>query len=288
VLRFLEREAPEAPGPTEAYRQLCERRKRWDYVDTRREELAADPRWSTCWNDPQLRGEAAPDDADWQPAVSAERAARLEELNDVIESAGGRLGELRNQLREDPGSRAARARETVQALEELLAESRRRRDRLALLDAIVCRAEQIFRDEHQPDVLRRAGHYLERVTDGRYDRLDYLEGERGGLHVSGVERDEPTPVAAPISRGTLDQIFLCLRLGLLDHLDQPREKLPLLLDDALLRMDDGRRQELYRLLAGIAPARQIFFLTCHANIAAEAEAALKAARIDLPGPQEKP
>ena len=85
----------------------------------------------------------------------------------------------------------------------------------------------------------------------------------------------------PISRGTLDQIFLCLRLGLLDHLDRDREKLPLVLDDALLRIDDARRLQVYALLADIAPARQIFLLTCHATIADEAEEALKASRIDL-------
>jgi uncharacterized protein YhaN len=288
VQRFLERAAPGATGSADAYEQVCERARQWDYLRTRQAELAADPRWYRWREDPRVTGESAPADADWHPEVAASRTARLEELSAAIEAARGRLGELENKLRDDPGSRAALARDAVQALEEELAETRRRRDRLALLDSIVCRSEQIFRDEHQPDVLRRASHYLERVTDGRYHRLDYIEGEPGGLHVSGGERAEATPVGHPISRGTLDQIFLCLRLGLLDHLDERREKLPLLLDDALLRMDDARRQNLYRLLAGIAPTRQIFFLTCHANIAAEAEAALKAIRIDLANHQENP
>ena len=77
------------------------------------------------------------------------------------------------------------------------------------------------------------------------------------------------------------QIYLCLRLGLLDHLDEGRERLPLVLDDALVRMDDERRPQVYSLLAELAPARQIFLLTCHNGMAAEACAALKARRIDL-------
>jgi uncharacterized protein YhaN len=130
-------------------------------------------------------------------------------------------------------------------------------------------------------VLRRASGYLERVTRGRYSRLDYLEGDDAGLFVSCRERSEPVKVEAPISRGTLDQIFLCLRLGLLDHLDADRERLPLILDDALVRMDDVRRQEVYALLREAAATRQVFFLTCHRAIADEAEKALATARIEL-------
>jgi uncharacterized protein YhaN len=90
-------------------------------------------------------------------------------------------------------------------------------------------------------------------------------------------------VAPPLSRGTLDQIHLCLRLGLLDHLDDGRERLPLVLDDALLRMDDQRRPEVYSLLGEISRRRQVFLLTCQEWIAAEAERALALRRITLAG-----
>ncbi|TFG96178.1 MAG: hypothetical protein E4H11_03810 [Myxococcales bacterium] len=144
----------------------------------------------------------------------------------------------------------------------------------------MARAESAFRDAHQPDVLRRASEYLRRVTDGRYTRLDY-DPEARALSVICADRAEPLAVRYPISRGTRDQIFLCLRLGLLDHLDEDRERLPLVLDDALLRMDDIRRPEVYRLLADAARRRQVFLLTCHASIAREAEETLKVRRIDL-------
>ena len=169
----------------------------------------------------------------------------------------------------------------VDALASELDATKRERDRLALLDSVLARAEHVFREEHQPDVLRRASDHLARVTGGRYSRLYYLEGEEGGLHVACADHGEPVPVRSPISRGTLDQIFLCLRLGLLDHLDRDREKLPLILDDALLRMDDARRPQVYALLAEIAPTRQVFVLTCHAAIADEVASALSVARIDL-------
>jgi len=281
VVRTLQRAEPDAPSLQEAFWRVRARQKEADFVRKRASELAADSRWASLCDDPRVSAEQAPDDADWREDVSARRQADLERLTAAIESANRRLGELKARLEDDSGSHAARARDEICAIEEELAASRRERDRLALLEATLARAELDFREEHQPDVLRRASDHLARVTRGRYHRLYYLEGECGGLHVACSERSEPIPVAPPISRGTLDQIFLCLRLGLLDHLDQNREKLPLLLDDALLRMDDARRPEVYRLLSDIAPVRQVFLLTCHAAIADEAETALKAARIDL-------
>jgi uncharacterized protein YhaN len=224
-------------------------------------------------------------------AIRAERsgprkrsiAAREQERADCdreLAETNTRLGEIKNLLSSDPGSRQARIGDRLREAEDRLAGLRRERDRLALLESILVHAERRFREEHQPPVLLRASAYLERATAGRWGRLDF---EAGGLLVSGSGRDEPVPAGSPLSRGTLDQIFLCLRLGLLDHLDEGRERLPLVLDDALLRMDALRRAAVYPLLAEISQRRQVFLLTCQEWIAAEAEQALKLRRIALPG-----
>ena len=281
IERALRQAEPDTASLHDAYRSVCERLKGHDFVRAWEARLKADPRWNELHSDPRVTAERAPDDADWLEEIAANRGARIEELEAAIAAANQRRGELRGQLQRDEGSRYARAQDEVHSLEEELAAVKRERDRLALLDAILARAERDFREEHQPDVLRRASALLARVTGGRYHRLYYLEGEAAGLHVACEDQSEPVPVGPPISRGTLDQIFLCLRLGLLEHLDRDRETLPLILDDALLRMDDVRRPQVYAMLADIAPERQIFLLTCHGAIADEAEEALKARRVEL-------
>ncbi len=264
-----------------AYELLAQRRREQDYTRSRAAELAQDPRWTSLRDAPNASAEQVPDDAPWNEHIERERSAALDTLDSSIENASKRLGELGEKLRNDPGSRSAHARDAVEAIREELRAAKVERDRLALLDSILASAEQRFRQEHQPDVLRRASHHLEQITAGRYGRLDYLEGADGGLFVSCRERSEPVKVDEPISRGTCDQIFLCLRLGLIDHLDAGRERLPLILDDALLHTDDLRRSEFYPLLRNIAVTRQVFFLTCHRAIADEAEKALATARIEL-------
>jgi uncharacterized protein YhaN len=234
--------------------------------------MTSDPRLSA---DARTGGDAAGDLVD--PAA-LER--ELRECDAAIESARERAGRLRQRLSDAAGGRRAAAQDEIDEIEERLAAAERERDRLALLESIVARAEAAFRETHQPDVLRRASEYLRRVTEGRYTRLDY-DAEARLLTVTHPERPEPLPVRDPISRGTLDQIFLCLRLGLLDHLDEERERLPFVLDDALVRTDDVRRPEVYGLLAHAASRRQVLVLTCQERLAREAEEAFKVRRIEL-------
>ena len=252
-----------------------------EFVRQRESELRREPRYAEFARDPRVLAEIEPADADWRPEVIAQREGERTRANEELERAVARLGEIRTQLAGDPGSRQARVADEIRGVEEELAAVLRERDRLALLESIVNRAEREFRDEHQPDVLRRASVYLGRVTGGRWRRIDREEGANGRLLVTGGSRGESVPAEPPVSRGTLDQIFLCLRLGLLDHLDEGRERLPLILDDALLRTDDARRHEVYGLLAEASRRRQILLLTCQEWIAAEAENAMKLRRITL-------
>ncbi len=281
VLAVLRAAEPDAPAPQQAFARVAERREAAEFVRRREAELRRDPRYAAFEQDVRIDAARDPIDAPWSPEASAARERALVACADEIAAANTRLGEIANLLRSDPGGRQARVADRMREAEERLAALRRERDRLALLESILGRAERRFREVHQPPVLQRASSYLERVTRGRWRRIDYEEGADGGLFVTGGGRDEPVRVEPPISRGTLDQIFLCLRLGLLDHLDEGRERPPLLLDDALLRMDSPRRAEVYALLAEISRGRQILLLTCQEWIAAEAEQAMKLRRITL-------
>jgi uncharacterized protein YhaN len=278
VLRAAE---PSAPTLSHAWARVKERLEEVEFLRRREAELQRDPRFAAFEHDSRVSAQRDPTGAEWTPEATASRERERADCARELAETNTRLGEIANLLRSDPGGRQARVADRVREGEERLAALRRERDRLALLESILVHAQRRFRDEHQPPVLLRASAHLERVTGGRWRRLDFEEGAEGGLFVSGDGHDEPVRAAAPLSRGTLDQIFLCLRLGLLDHLDEGRERLPFVLDDALLRMDDARRREVYPLLAEISQGRQIFLLTCQEWIAAEIEQAMKLRRITL-------
>ena len=79
-----------------------------------------------------------------------------------------------------------------------------------------------------------ASGYLAGITDGRYDRLiaDDSTGGRPRLHVRRSGEDFPVAVGHPLSRGTLQQIYLALRLAMVDQVEgADAERLPLFMDE---------------------------------------------------------
>ena len=131
-----------------------------------------------------------------------------------------------------------------------------------LLQKILKEADRRFREEHQPDVLQKAGHYLEMITEGRYDRL-FIKDDGSGLMVRGNYSERLLNAEFPLSRGTLEQIYLALRLALVEHVDSGREVVPLFLDEVLVNWDNMRLHKGLEILQEIAGQRQIFLFTCH-------------------------
>ncbi len=144
----------------------------------------------------------------------------------------------------------------------------RRRDRLALLARLVRTADHRFRERNQPDLLKAAGRHLATVTGGRYSRLRMPERELDGtLELKGPGYPEWVAVDTPVSTGTREQVYLALRLAIVDHLDSGGERLPVFLDEAFVNWDERRRERGFELLAELAEERQIFVFTCHRPMA---------------------
>ena len=212
-------------------------------------------------------------------------STRIKACTDRRDEVLRELGSIDRELQQGARTDLAQANEAVQALEAELVEVQQEHDRLALLANILEKAETKYREANQPDVLKRAGGYLSEITQGRYTQLRYpeapLQGEaRAELEVlsSGLGWRK---VQRPLSRGTQEQIYLSLRLGTLDFLDQNRERLPLVLDEALVHWDAGRRGALYGMLKKLADRRQIILFTCHRSFAEEVQESMDARLIEL-------
>ncbi|MCG6986851.1 MAG: AAA family ATPase [Gemmatimonadetes bacterium] len=215
----------------------------------------------------------------------ARRRARYDELVEEAEELARRVEAL------DKDIAHLREMETVDAVDgeaaslgEEEAALVRRRDRLWVLAQLVREADRRFREEHQPDLIRRAGGYLGRLTGRRYDRIVADEaGEGDVFYILGPDLPGPVALRPPVSTGTLEQAYLALRLAIVDHLDQGTERLPLFVDEVFVNWDGRRRTRGLDLLAEIAQARQLFVFTCHPDVAEELEER-GAAVVPLPWP----
>lgn len=108
-----------------------------------------------------------------------------------------------------------------------------------------------------PKIAREAQYLFGKLTDGRYDRLTIAQD----LSLqAGAETENVLHTAQWRSEGTVDQMYLALRLAVSKAL---MPDAPLVLDDALVRFDDVRHAAAMNILKEEAGSRQIILFTCH-------------------------
>ncbi|MGA2620903.1 MAG: AAA family ATPase [Thermoguttaceae bacterium] len=213
----------------------------------------------------------------------------LREQLDGAAAAGldSRGAEARTRLATIDGQLGERLQQRGQIVQEMkaLVEDRRLADKqleAAVLDARIQAAlkrwqtlavtgsvmEQIRTDyEHQrqPETLREASGYLDRLTRGRYRRV-WTPLEERALRVDDAE-GRPLPVEL-LSRGTREQLFLALRLALAAYFARHGAVLPMVLDDVLVNFDAERARAAVDCLGELAAAgHQLLVFTCHEHIA---------------------
>lgn len=105
---------------------------------------------------------------------------------------------------------------------------------------------------------RRAGEYLRVATRGGYQKVAL--DERTLAPKVWVEAVRAWKGPAGLSQGTVDQLYLSLRLALLDVICQGRTP-PLFLDEPFVHVDPERMNGVLALLAGAARQRQVFLFT---------------------------
>ncbi len=148
---------------------------------------------------------------------------------------------------------------------QLLAHARadaERYARLRLGSALLRKAIENYRQKNEGAILRRAGALFERLTLGRYQGLHVeYEGDRAKLICA--RGSEMIDVKHGLSDGTLDQLYLSLRLASLEQHLGAQEPMPLVLDDIFIHFDDERARAGLEVLAEFARTTQILLLTHH-------------------------
>ena len=100
------------------------------------------------------------------------------------------------------------------------------------------RAEREVRERYAPAWLQAASRYLEAITHGRYTGIAIVETPGGEpvLEVTRAGEAMPVRVGPPLSRGTLEQIYVAVRLALVDAIDA-EARLPMFLDELFAHWD---------------------------------------------------
>lgn len=246
-------------------------------------------------------------------ATEEERLAQAQgDLREVLEAwglaEGGTHDDLRvmKQLADDEAAEAERALEALTTEAALLAERLERESTeqrggelrleaaglaerladavehylvLATSARLLGRAQERYERERQPEVVKEAERVFSRITGHAYTHLAVPLGD-GRIEVFDERGQAKT--SDVLSRGTAEQLYLAMRLGLIAQLGDAGSGLPVLMDDVLVNFDPERRRGAAEAVAELATARQVVFFTCHPETAALfAEVAPDHVRLDL-------
>jgi uncharacterized protein YhaN len=205
------------------------------------------------------------EDAQAAEARVAGLDARIDELHESIQKATHSLGGLEAGAKQFDQSRAvdwaAEAQRQLARIRDLA--ERYARSRLAA--AAVTRLLERYRRENQGPVLARASELFSVLTLGSFEGLE-VGFDQGDDPVLVALRDKKQLEASALSDGTLDQLYLALRVASLERLVESRGPLPLLLDDVLVHFDDQRAAAALSVLGDLAKKTQVVLFTHHRRV----------------------
>ena len=133
---------------------------------------------------------------------------------------------------------------------------------LDLAQSTLSKASAELQRRFAPRIAKRAQALFKKLTHDRYDRLTLDED----LSVqAGAQNEDTLHSVLWRSEGTVDQLYLALRLAVAEELTPDA---PLILDDALVRFDDQRLTQAMQILEEAAVSKQVILFTCQSREAA--------------------
>ena len=125
-----------------------------------------------------------------------------------------------------------------------------------LAKEILNKAYEEMKNTVTPKFTENLSTNISKITNGKYKHVNVYD-ENGMV----VELENGNYVeASRLSVGTIDQLYLSLRLSMIDDLSE--EKMPIILDEAFAYFDTERLKNILKYLSEEYNNRQIIILTC--------------------------
>ena len=132
-------------------------------------------------------------------------------------------------------------------------------DAIALALDTLKEADTEIQSRFSPELGKLAAEYMSAVTGGRYLDVFINRDFSARTRTSGdsIARDSEY-----LSAGTLDLMYLAVRLAVCRLALPEGENCPLIIDDALVNLDETRLEQAMELLKQIARERQVILFSC--------------------------
>lgn len=146
--------------------------------------------------------------------------------------------------------------EKLQANKELLEELMTYDEEISIAKEALSNAYQEMRESITPKFTENLSNSIKNITNGKYKTVKV--NEENGLTLE-TETGNYIP-ATVLSQGTIDQLYLSLRISSINELTE--ENMPLILDETFAYFDQKRLQNILKYLTQNYNQKQILILTC--------------------------
>jgi uncharacterized protein YhaN len=163
-------------------------------------------------------------------------------------------------------NQAAGLTQEAKALEAEIEETVESYVDLTVQETLLRAAIDVYRDRNQGPILTRARDLFVQLTDGAYAGLR-ADVERGETVLIVEDPARGSLELDALSDGTVDAVYLALRLAVVQEHNATHEPLPFIADDLLLNLDNRRSEAALRTLARLAATTQVLLFTHHAHMA---------------------
>ena len=142
-----------------------------------------------------------------------------------------------------------KSKEEIKSVKEL-------NDSLEIAKEVLEKAYEEMKSMVTPKFTSNLSENISRITDGKYKNVR-VHDDLGLI----VELEDGNYIeVGKLSVGTIDQLYLSLRLSMIDELSN--EKIPIFLDESFAYFDSDRLKNILKYLVNDFNNRQIFIFTC--------------------------
>jgi len=192
-----------------------------------------------------------------------EITGRIEESKMDRKEKTQTIGELKNQIEqlsssEDLLVKQSKSEIRKQKLQDCAKDWVKSQVALFMLNTAISKYEET----RQPEVIKEAADIFSIITDNKYPTI-IMQAETNELLIRDSQGNNKNVVQ--MSRGTKEELYFAMRLGLIKKYENRAESMPVIIDDAIVNFDDERRLLAIQALEEFAENRQVIVLTCHEN-----------------------
>ena len=146
--------------------------------------------------------------------------------------------------------------EEQEILSQQLSELNEENESIELAKNLFEKAYEKMKNDISPEFTNKLSTIISKITNNKYNRLIFND-EQGLI----VELDNGNYIPAErLSIGTIDQLYLSLRLAMLDEIT--KENMPIILDETFAYFDDERLKNILLFLDKEYYNKQIIIFTC--------------------------